>query len=200
MTAYVSIGYSDSVTTTSSRSLLAPRTHTQGINNIDSVKQRSNDNNNNNNNNSNFKSNDNGNSENDNNDTNLILTKEKISDISLLNFENKNNNMSNKKSVKGIFEEISTLKINKILEIDKTENLENERHVNSYQILNNFGENTKNQRNNVNLIPFLRNDFGLFSAQHLPPPLLLDKILVREIIFHFSHSFLKFFLMLFVSR
>jgi hypothetical protein len=54
-----------------------------------------------------------------------------------------------------------------------------------------LGENAKNQKKSINLIPFLRNDFGLFSAQHLPPPLLLDKILVRIFIFYFSSFILK---------
>ena len=189
MTAYVSIGFSESVSTTSSRSLLAPKTHTQGINNSNSSKQISNDNDDD----SNYNYEDKKNNDNNKNDENLNLIKEKISDVSLLNIENnEKNKASNKKSVSGLFEEISTIKINNITELNKNENLKNEKHEYSYQILNNLGENTKNQKNSINLIPFLRNDFGLFSAQHLPPPLLLDKILVRVIIFINSYSFLKF--------
>ena len=117
------------------------------------------------------------------NNKNIILAKEKKSDASLLNIgnnndnKNKNSNQLKTKNI-GIFEEISTIKIKNIIEINENENLKTEKRSIDNQILKNLEGNIRNQRNNIQLIPFLRNDFGLFTAQQLPPPLLLNQILV----------------------
>ena len=172
--AYVSIGYSASVATTTSRSLLTSKSSIQSINNSMNLINEYNNNS------------DNKDKDKEKNNKNIILTKEKKSDASLLNFgnnnENKNNNSTKSKNDNiGIFEEISTIKIKNIIEINENENLKTEKRSSDNQVFKNLGGNINSQKNNIQLIPFLRNDFGIFTAQQLPPPLLLNQILVREI-------------------
>ena len=167
----MSIGYSASVATTTSRSLLTSKSSKQGINS--SIKLINNYNNNN----------VNKDKDKDKDNKNIIITREKKFDASLLNFgnnnDNKNNNSNQLKNENiGIFEEISTIKIKNIIEINENENLKSEKRSIDNQIFKNLEGNIKSQRNNIQLIPFLRNNFGIFTAQQLPPPLLLNQILV----------------------